>query len=163
MPHGLRECNSRTLTQFLQSYRSIHRESGHNTCSSVSFSWARKPHLRYDALILNFLPSASKYFRGRRCSAKAGLMTLKIFFDDKSFHCLKRAIPPGSNSKLVLAESVQFKNVGGCLFGSNAVISCEEVEARNLLLYAGHCPGAVASIRKALLSAGLLLDDPTPR
>src|SRR6266480_6521757 len=25
--------------------------------------------------------------------------------------------------------------------GSNAVLNCDETEARNLLLYAGHCPG----------------------
>jgi hypothetical protein len=90
-------------------------------------------------------------------------MTLKIFLDEKNFHCLKRSIPPGSNSKLVLKEAVQFKNVGGWLLGSNVVISCDEVEARNLLLYAGHCPGAVASIHEALRSAGLFPDYPTHR
>jgi hypothetical protein len=46
------------------------------------------------------------------------------------------------------------------LFGGNAVLSCDETEARNLLLYAGHCPGVVASVQKALRSAGLALDDP---
>jgi hypothetical protein len=46
------------------------------------------------------------------------------------------------------------------LFGSNTVLSCDEAEARNLLLYAGHCPGVVASVQKALRSAGLTLDDP---
>jgi hypothetical protein len=85
-------------------------------------------------------------------------MILKIFLDQKSFHCLKRAIPRGSNSRLVLAAAVQFKNVGGYLFGNNVVISCDEAEARNLLLYAGHCPGGIASIHEAFRSAGLPLD-----
>jgi hypothetical protein len=81
-------------------------------------------------------------------------MILKIFLDDKSFHERKRSIPSGSRSKRVLEESVRLK-----FFGSNVVIGCNEAEARNLLLYAGHCPGAVASIKKALLSAGLTVDE----
>jgi len=43
-------------------------------------------------------------------------------------------------------------------FGSNAVVSCDEAEARNLLLYANHCPGVIASIHEALRSAGLPVD-----
>jgi hypothetical protein len=84
-------------------------------------------------------------------------MRLKIIFDDKSFHCLKRCIPPGSRSKLLFDEAVGFK-----CFGSNTLISCDEAEARNLLIYAGHCPGAVSSIQKALVSAGLSVDYFTP-
>jgi len=83
-------------------------------------------------------------------------MTLKIFLDDKSFHCLKHCIPPGSRSKLLLEKAVPLN-----FFGSNTVISCDEAEARNLLLYAGHCPGVIASIQKALRSAGLPVDHPT--
>ena len=82
-------------------------------------------------------------------------MTLKIFLDDKSFHCLKQCIPPGSRSKLLLEKSVPLN-----FFGSNTVISCEEAEARNLLLYAGHCPGVIASIQKALRSVGLPIEYP---
>jgi hypothetical protein len=82
-------------------------------------------------------------------------LVLKIFLDDKSFHCLKHSIPLGSHSKLVMEQAVHLK-----LFGGNAVLSCDETEARNLLLYAGHCPGVVASVQKALRSAGLALDDP---
>jgi hypothetical protein len=85
-------------------------------------------------------------------------MILKIFFDDKSFHELKRSIPSGSRSKRVLEESVRLK-----FFGSNAVISCNEAEARNLLLYAGHCPrrrlNKESLTLKALLSAGLTVDE----
>jgi hypothetical protein len=83
-------------------------------------------------------------------------MVLKIFLDDKSFHCLKQSIPPGSHSKLILDHAVHLN-----LFGSNAVVSCDVTEARNLLLYAGHCPGVVASVHKALRSAGLTIDGPT--
>jgi len=80
------------------------------------------------------------------------VITLKIFLDDKSFHCLKQSIPPGSRSKLVLKQAVHL--------GSNAVLSCDEAEARNLLLYASHCSGVVVSIHQALRSAGLSLDSP---
>lgn len=80
-------------------------------------------------------------------------MTLKIFLDDKSFHCLKRAIPDGSRAKLVIEEAVNLN-----FFGSNTVISCHEAEARSMLAYAKHCPGLVASIHKAILSAGLPLE-----
>jgi hypothetical protein len=77
-------------------------------------------------------------------------MMVKIFLDDKSFHCLKHAIPDGSRSKFVLHDPARLS-----LLGSNTLISCDEAEARNLLLYAGHCPGVVASIHQALHSAGL--------
>jgi hypothetical protein len=80
-------------------------------------------------------------------------MILKIFLDDKRFHCLKQSVPRGSRSKLVLEEAVPLK-----LFGNDVVISCDEAQARNLLLYAGHCPGVIASIHEALRSAGLSLD-----
>ena len=79
-------------------------------------------------------------------------MTLKIFLDDKGFDCLKRSIPAGSHSRFVVEEAVHLN-----FFGSNAVLSCDEAEARNLLLYASHCPTVVASIHKALLSAGVPL------
>jgi hypothetical protein len=77
-------------------------------------------------------------------------MALKIFLDDKGFDCLKRAIPAGSPSKFVVEQAVHLD-----FFGSNTVISCDEAEARNLLLYAIHCPTATVSIYKALVSAGI--------
>jgi len=80
-------------------------------------------------------------------------MILKIFLDDKSFHCLKRSVPRGSRSKLVLEEAVHLKS-----FGNEVVISCDEAQAHNLLLYADHCPGVIASIHGALRSAGLPTD-----
>ena len=82
-------------------------------------------------------------------------MTLKIFLDDKSFHCLKQSIPAGSRSKSIIEKAVHLD-----LFGGNAVLSCDEAEARNLLLYAKHCPGVIASIHKAFRAAGLALTTP---
>jgi hypothetical protein len=79
-------------------------------------------------------------------------MTLKIFLDDKSFHCLKQSIPARSRSKSIIEQAVHLD-----LFGGNAVISSDEAEARNLLIYAGHCPGVIASIHNAFQSAGLTL------
>ena len=80
-------------------------------------------------------------------------MTLKIFLDDKSFHCLKQSIPAGSRSKSIIENAVHLK-----FFGSNVVVSCDETEGRILLLFADHCPGVIAAIHKALRSAGLRLD-----
>ncbi|HEY6999286.1 MAG TPA: hypothetical protein VH851_15225, partial [Candidatus Binatia bacterium] len=85
------------------------------------------------------------------------IMTLKIFLNDKSFHCLKQAIPPKSLSKVIIEEAVHLN-----FFGSNTVLICDEAQARNLLLYVTHCPGVTTSIHKALLSAGLSLDPPAP-
>ena len=76
-------------------------------------------------------------------------MTLKLFVDDK-IHCLKHAIPAGSHSKLLLHDPAQLS-----LVGSKTVISCAAAEARNLLLYASHCPDVIASIHQAFRSAGL--------
>lgn len=82
------------------------------------------------------------------------IMTLKIFLDDKSFHCLKQSIPVGSHSKLLIRRAVHLN-----LFGRNAVVSCEEAEARNLLIYAGHCPSVIASIHNAFRAAGFTTPD----
>ena len=80
-------------------------------------------------------------------------MTLKIFLDDKGFHCLKQSIPAGSRSKTIVENALHLK-----VFGSNVVITCGETEGRILLLYANHCPGVVAAIHKALRCAGLPLN-----
>ena len=73
---------------------------------------------------------------------------LKLFLDDRSFHCLKVSVPSGSRSRVVVEGSVRLE-----FFGSNVVISCTESEARSLLFYAEHCPGVVAAIQEALRSA----------
>ena len=82
-------------------------------------------------------------------------MTLKIFLDYKNFHCLRQSVPPGSRSKSIIEKAVHLD-----LFGGNAVLSCEEGEARNLLLYAAHCPGVIASIHNAFRDAGLTFTTP---
>jgi hypothetical protein len=76
-------------------------------------------------------------------------MTLKIFLDDKGFDCLKRSIPAGSPSKFIVGQAAHLN-----FYESNTVISCDEAEARNLLLYASHCPGVVAS-REVHMSSAL--------
>ena len=81
-------------------------------------------------------------------------MTLKIFLDDKSFHCLKQSLPPGSRSKSIIEKAVHLD-----LFGGNTVLSCEEAEARNLLLYAAHCPSVIAAIHKVFRNADLSLEN----
>ena len=80
-------------------------------------------------------------------------LNLKIVFDDKSLHSLKESIPRGSRSIRIIERALQFKRLE-----SDAVVTCDAVEARYLLLYAGHCPSVVASIHKALRVAGLPLD-----
>jgi hypothetical protein len=86
-------------------------------------------------------------------SALCSRQVLKIHLDDKGFHCLKRSIPHGSRSKFVVKDAVNIS-----FFGSNTVISCDEAEARNLLLYASHCPTVIAAIHTALCAAGLPLE-----
>lgn len=80
-------------------------------------------------------------------------MRLNIFLDHKGFDCLKHSIPHGSHSKLVIEQAVNIK-----FFGSNTVITCDEAEARNLLLYASHCPTVVAAIHRTLRSASLPIE-----
>jgi len=73
----------------------------------------------------------------------------------RAFIVSSNLIPSGSRSKSIIEKAVHLER-----FGSNAVLSCEEAEARNLLLYAGHCSGVIASIHKAFRSAGLPLENP---
>jgi hypothetical protein len=71
------------------------------------------------------------------------------------FHCLKQSIPVGSHSKLLIRKAVHLN-----LFGRNAVVSCEEAEARNLLIYARDYPSVIASIHNAFRAAGLAFTTP---
>lgn len=125
-------------------------------CDRPYLSWSVTAHR-----MLKFYSNRGKESRSfrRRLSklCPAADMTLKIFLNDKSFYCLKQAIPPKSLSKVVVEEAVHLN-----FFGSNTVLICDEAQARNLLLYVAHCPGVVTSIHKALLSAGLSLDSPVP-
>ena len=113
--------------------------------------------------MLAWIPSGGQGFRHPVMTAliypfHRRLMTLKIFLDDKSFYSLKQSIPPGSRSKVLLQEAVRLE-----FFGSNAVITCTEAEARSLLLYAEHCPGVIASVHQSFRSAGLRLESSKKR
>ena len=77
---------------------------------------------------------------------KVPLVSLKIRFDDNSFHALKRSVPPQSQSRTVLESAVHVTFF-------EVVINCTEAEARTFLLYADHCPAVVASIEQALREA----------
>jgi hypothetical protein len=83
------------------------------------------------------------YFCTTLLRHEGAFMSLKIYLDEDSYHSLKRAVPRSSRSRTVL-ESVERASF------FNIVITCGEAEARNLLLYADHCPRAVESIEKAL-------------
>jgi len=83
-------------------------------------------------------------------------MTLKIFIDEKNFECLKKSIPPGSDCHAALEQAVHFSNVGAARAGSKAVVTCNDVAARELLSHArSRCPGAAATIAEAFRAAGL--------
>jgi hypothetical protein len=87
-------------------------------------------------------------------------MTLTIFISKEDFTCLNRIVPVGSHSKKVLAKAVNFADrfsVG------NYVITCDENEARNLLMYArAQCPGTSARIGEAFRAANLASEDREP-
>lgn len=83
-------------------------------------------------------------------------MILKIFIDEGSFESLKKAIPPGSNCHDALEQAVLFANVGAARAGNKAVVTCDDVTARDLLSHArGSCPKAVHTIAEAFRAAGL--------
>ena len=73
------------------------------------------------------------------------MATLTIFLHDKALQSLKRAVPRHSHSRSVLNEADRW-NVHHPYLGNN-VIRCDELRARNLLLYARNCPEAVAAIQ----------------
>jgi hypothetical protein len=83
-------------------------------------------------------------------------LKLTIFLDDESFHCLKKSIPTRSRCHSIVENHLKFG-------ASNVVVTCDETEARNLLLYAGHCAGVAASIHKAVGLVDSPLDAETGR
>jgi len=87
------------------------------------------------------------------------MATLTIYLHDKAFQCLKRAVPSRSHSRSVLNEATRFANYLQPSLGIN-IIRCDEIEARNLLLYIRNCPEVVAAVCKALENAGISVDDP---
>lgn len=83
-------------------------------------------------------------------------MILKIFIDKQNFDCLKRSLPAGSIGVAALNQAVHIANIISARASSNAVVTCDDVEARDLLTHArSNCPGAVAAIAEAIRAAGL--------
>lgn len=83
-------------------------------------------------------------------------MILKFFIDAKSFECLKQTVPPGTSYHSAIEHAVQLSNVGATRVGSNAVVTCDDVAARELLMHARNsCPGAATRIAEAFRAAGL--------
>jgi hypothetical protein len=81
---------------------------------------------------------------------------LKIFIDNKNFECLKQYVPPGSICVPVLEDAVHIANMFDADGASNAVVICDDIEARDLLMHARNsCLGAVTRISEALRAAGL--------
>jgi len=81
---------------------------------------------------------------------------LKFFIDGKNFECLKQIVPPGSNCYSALNSAAHFSNVGAANNGSQAVVTCDDMAARELLSHARNSyPGAVTRIAEAFRAAGL--------
>jgi len=80
-------------------------------------------------------------------------MNLGIVLDETGFHWLKECITRASRSKVFFEDDVRVT-----FLGSKVVISCNEAEARKLLLFADDYPTVVASIHEALRSARLPID-----
>jgi hypothetical protein len=85
-------------------------------------------------------------------------MKLEIFLNTEELGCLTQNVPPTSKAGLVLndeAKTVRLQHLHG-LPTADAVIGCDETEARELLSYAiFHCPKAVQKIRDAFTKAKL--------
>ena len=83
-------------------------------------------------------------------------MVLKFFIDGKSFECLKQTVPPGASWRSAIENAVHLSNVGAAKVGSNAVVTCDDIAARDLLSHARtSCPGAATRIAEAFRAAGL--------
>ena len=98
---------------------------------TFSFGWSRQ---------LSMMINADKETRTITTETDSLILNLKILLADKSFHCLKQSIPSGSRSKAIIEKTAQLE------LSAQRRIPLHEVEARNLLLYAGHCAGVIASI-----------------
>ncbi len=83
-------------------------------------------------------------------------MILKLFIDGQNFECLKRSVSPGSNCHTALAQAAHLSNIGSRRKSSVAVVTCDDVAARDLLGHAREmCSGAATRIVEAFRSAGL--------
>ncbi len=83
-------------------------------------------------------------------------MILKFFIDGKGFDCLKQNVPPESSCYSALNSAAHFSNVGAANNSSQAVVTCDDMAARELLSHArNRCPGAATRIAEAFRAAGL--------
>lgn len=83
-------------------------------------------------------------------------MNLKFFIDGKSFECLKKHVPEGSRCYSAVHGAAHFANVGAARTASHAVVTCDDVAARELMSHAReNCPGAVTRLAEAFRAAGL--------
>lgn len=83
-------------------------------------------------------------------------MILKFFIDGKNYECLKQSVPPESCCYSALDSAAYFANVGAANSVSHAVVTCDDVAARDLLSHArSSCPGAATRIAEAFRAAGL--------
>ena len=74
---------------------------------------------------------------------------MKIFLDGDGYKCLLKHVPDQAPGRAAISEAV--------LLGYTRVVDCDDVEARDLLVYArSHCPDAVDRIAEAMRAAGLL-------
>jgi hypothetical protein len=81
---------------------------------------------------------------------------LKFFIDGKNFECLKHTVPEGSICYAAITTAAHFSNVASSSVASQAVVTCDDVAARELLSHARQCcPGAVTRIAEAFRAAGL--------
>jgi hypothetical protein len=83
-------------------------------------------------------------------------MILKLFIDGKNFECLKRSVSPGSKCHTALTQAAHLSNIVSPKNGSVAVVTCDDVAARDLLGHAReNCPRAATRIAEAFRAAGL--------
>jgi hypothetical protein len=83
-------------------------------------------------------------------------MTLKFFLQSQDFECLKRAVPRTARCFSALEQSVHFTNVAGPGGTGTSVLTCDDMEARDLMAHArDHCPKAATRIAEAFRAAGL--------
>ena len=83
-------------------------------------------------------------------------MRLKIFINEKNFEDLKKSVPKRASAFPALEQAIHLTNIGGKTAVGNAVVSCDDVVARELLMHAREsCPTAAATIAEALRAAGL--------
>jgi hypothetical protein len=76
------------------------------------------------------------------------LLEWNIILDIDSYECSLKRVPNQAPSRAALNAAV--------LLGNTRVVDCDNVEARDLLVYAiSPCPSAVGRIAEAIRAAGI--------